>query len=67
MVQRKVFAESEDRYALILVGTRRTNNNLNYPHISVVDTKEGGIMAKANFDLLEYVEKDLIEDSASAA
>ena len=60
IVQRKLFAEAEDKYALILVGTRRNSNNLNYPHISVVETTEG-VMAKSSFVLLEYIEKNLMQ------
>ena len=59
IVQRKLFAEAEDKYALILVGTRRSSNNLNYPHISVVETTEG-VMAKSSFVLLEYIEKYIL-------
>ena len=58
MVQRKVYSEADDRYALILVGTRRTKNDLGYPHISVIHCSEE-ILTKANFSLLEYIEKDL--------
>ena len=56
MVQRKVYAESDDRYGLVLVGTRLSDNQLNYPRISLVKTA-GGCMARADFSLLEYIEK----------
>ena len=58
MVQRKVYAEAEDRYALVLVGTRQSKNDLGYPHISVINSTEG-ILCKANFVTLKYIEKGL--------
>merc|ERR1712020_151640 len=58
MVQRKVYSESEDRYALVLVGTRQSKNDLGYPHISVINSSEG-ILCKANYEIVEYIEKSL--------
>ena len=58
MVQRKLYAEAQDRYALVLVGTRQSKNDLSYPHISVINSSEG-ILSKANFGTLKYIEKGL--------
>ena len=48
MIQRKVYSESEDKYAMVLVGCRRSRNDLDYPNIMVVDNSNGKL-AKANF------------------
>ena len=58
MIQRKVYSESEDKYAMVLVGCRRSRNDLDYPNIMVVDNTEGRL-AKANFGMLKFVEKEL--------
>ena len=58
MIQRKVYSESEDKYAMVLVGCRRSRNDLDYPNIMVVDNTEGKL-AKANFGMLKFVEKEL--------
>ena len=58
MIQRKVYSESEDKYAMVLVGCRRSRNDLDYPNIMVVDNSNGKL-AKANFGHLSFVEKEL--------
>ena len=58
MIQRKVYSESEDKYAMVLVGCRRSRNDLDYPNIMVVDNSNGKL-AQANFGHLKFVEKEL--------
>ena len=58
MVQRKVYSDAEDRYGLVLVGTRLSQNDLGYPHVSVAETS-GGILTKATFGTLEYIDHSI--------
>ena len=37
LVERKLFAESKDEYAVVLFGTEETNNSLEYENVSVVE------------------------------
>ena len=58
MVQRKVYSDAEDRYGLVLVGTRLSKNDLGYPHVSVAETS-AGILTKATFGTLEYIDNSI--------
>jgi hypothetical protein len=57
-IQRKLFSESNDRFGIVLCGTARSKNPLNYEHITLPDLREEGLIG-ANFSLLEFVEKEV--------
>ncbi|KAJ9590743.1 hypothetical protein L9F63_016259, partial [Diploptera punctata] len=61
IIKRKIFSESKDEIALVLLGTEHTENNLDYDHIVVPFS-----LTLASWELLQYVENDLKESKIRA-
>ena len=53
LVQRKLFAESPDRFGLVMVGTDKTDNPLNYEYVTVL--KDG--LFTADWELVNYLDQ----------
>lgn len=56
LVQRKLYGESPDRMALVLCGTEKSDNPLDYENITLADCSDG-CLCVSDYNLLEYVEK----------
>ena len=55
LIQRKLYNEALDRFGLVLVGTDKGKNSLNYDHVTVLDRD----LKPADWELLEYVENQI--------
>ena len=55
LIQRKLYNEALDRFGLVLVGTDKAKNSLNYDHVTVLDRD----LKPADWELLEYVENQI--------
>ncbi|XP_033127028.1 X-ray repair cross-complementing protein 5-like [Anneissia japonica] len=64
LLQKKVFAESKDEIALILFGADETANHL--AHEGYSNIKQVRPIGQADFDLIQYVEKEIQPGSVSA-
>ncbi|KAG8246494.1 X-ray repair cross-complementing protein 5 [Homalodisca vitripennis] len=62
IIQRKIFSDATDQFSLIFVGSSKTDNDLNYPHIEVKQKW----FVPPNWDLLKAVDDMKATDVKSA-
>ena len=54
-VERRLFSESKDEVCLVLLGSEETNNNMDYPNVSVLERG----FAPADWDLVTFLREDV--------
>lgn len=57
-VQRKIYAEESFRYGLVLVGTVRSDNDLGYDRVSVIQISDTDLV-QADFGLVKFLETEV--------
>ena len=61
IVKRKIFSEANSRYGMVLVGTRRSNNDLGYDHVTTVKmTGNQGDLVTADFATVKFLEEEMV-------
>ena len=58
LVQRRIYSEAPDHFAIVLVGSKSTDNPLGHQHVTIANYNEG-LFSGADFNILKYLEQHI--------